>query len=300
MAKKGVKLGITYIITFIASLLIFGFVGGVYVNMLTGGGSSESEEDGGTVAETDEYLPSASDDRTIAAVVDYGDNGACFMLIRFLPGESEAVFLPLPADMVCDENSENSPDGSETTLLAAYRSASSAGVKTAIRDTLGVETDRYVVFDADSFGTFCDLFGGTTYNIPVEMTVDGNITVPAGETYLDRNIMRAVLTHPGYAKGEEERARRFGEIMTSMLNRNLTADFVPLLENAFATFINSGVDTDISRIDFEESYEPLVFSLSQTDRFCRQIISSGTRSDSGNYIVDTDFIEALHNWFMLE
>jgi hypothetical protein len=131
----------------------------------------------------------------------------------------------------------------------------------------------------------------------MELT-DGTI-LQAGETYLDRDTMRTLLTYPGYSKGEEERARRFCEIMTSMLNKELRSTFAPFLDGAFADIVNSGADTDISRPDYEESRSAIEYTVMHTDRFCRQILSSGSVSEQGNFIVDASFITALQTWFNL-
>jgi anionic cell wall polymer biosynthesis LytR-Cps2A-Psr (LCP) family protein len=293
MAKRGVKLGITYVVALITSFFLFGFIGWVYIDMLTGG--SDTEE---TPAETGTgtYAPSAADERTVLAVVDYGagESDVCFMLIRFLPQSSEAAFFPVPANTYI-----NGDGDSEQTLFRAYRDGSVSGVKTAVSDVLGLSIDKYIVFDAESFGVFCDFFGSTNYTIPEDIVTAQGTVVLAGDTYLDRQTMRVLLTNPNYKGGEEERARRFCEIVTSMLNKELTAPFVSFMDTAFNDIINSGADTDISRFDYEESEDPIRYTLEQTDRFCRPVFSSGTPSPGGNYVLDPDFITALYTWFNL-
>jgi anionic cell wall polymer biosynthesis LytR-Cps2A-Psr (LCP) family protein len=301
MAKKGVKLGLTYLIAFIASLFLFGFIGWVYIDMLM----AEPETGDDTIGVTVEYKPTAADNRTILAAVDYGNKQTdlCLMLIRFLPQTSEAAFLPIPADTLLGTqptvSGNDSADSVEETFFTAYRDGSVNAVRSAVLSTLGVTVDKFIVFDADSFGNFCDLFGNTTYTITEDILTPAGTVIKAGETYLDRNTMKEVLTYRGYKGGEEERSRRFAEIMSSMLNKELTAPYVSLMDGTFTSLVNSGADTDISRFDYEESYDPLRYTLENTDRFCRSIISSGTRSQSGNYILDPEFITALTVWFEL-
>jgi anionic cell wall polymer biosynthesis LytR-Cps2A-Psr (LCP) family protein len=295
MAKKGVKLGATYVIALIATFLIFGFIGVVYVNMLTGDDGAESEQR--PVDVSSEYAPSSSESRTVLAVVELGEtqNETCFMLMRFLPENSETIFLPLPANMFGMAN-----DGSETNLYRLYRDGSASAVKTAINDTFGVTVDKYIIFNSESFQSFCGLFGSTDYDIPYNIDNPDGTIILAGNNYLDQNTMRSLLTYTGYKGGEEERARRFAEIMTAMLNKELTSSFTPLMDAAFTDIVNSGADTDISRLDYDDSKEALSYTLNHTDRFCHQILSSGSLTEAGNYIVDPAFIEAVATWFEVQ
>jgi anionic cell wall polymer biosynthesis LytR-Cps2A-Psr (LCP) family protein len=295
MAKKGVKLGATYIIALIATFLLFGFIGVVYVNMLMDDTGSNDELPVADVS--DKYSPSVADDRTILAIVDLGEgqSDVSFMLMRFLPRNTETVFLPLPANMFF-----TAVDGSETNLNRLYRDNSAAAVKAAVKETFDVTVDKYVIFDREDFGIFCDIFGNTNYNIPFNIDNPDGTVILAGDNYLDRNAMRSLLTYSGYKGGEEERARRFCEIMTSMLNKDLTSSFTPLLDAAFSDIINSGVETDISRLDYDESRAAIVHTLETTDKFCRQILSSGSLTENGNYIVDPSFITAVQTWFDIQ
>jgi anionic cell wall polymer biosynthesis LytR-Cps2A-Psr (LCP) family protein len=291
MAKKGVKLGATYIIALIATFLIFGLIGAVYVNMLMDEGSAGAGE---TIEVSSEYSPTSADSRTILAIVNFdeGQSDACFMLIRFLPGSSEAVFLPLPANMFC-----TGIDGAETNLVRVYRDGSASAAKAAVTETFGIPVDKYIIFNSESFEKFCGLFGSTDYNIPFNIENPDGTVILAGENYLDGFTMRSLMTYTGYKGGEEERARRFSEIVTAMLNKELTSGFTPLMDATFTDIINSGVDTDISRVDYDESRKAIEYTLTHTDRFCRQILSSGSLTESGNYVVDPTSVEAINSWF---
>jgi anionic cell wall polymer biosynthesis LytR-Cps2A-Psr (LCP) family protein len=291
MAKKGVKLGATYIIALIATFLIFGFIGVVYVNMLMGEGGSGEQQ---TAEVSSEYVPSSTESRTILAIVNLGEGqtDTCFMLIRFLPQNSEAVFLPLPANLL-----STGGDGNETNLNRLYRDNSATGVKTAITEILGIPVDKYVIFNEDSFVMFCGFFGSTDYNIPFNIENPDGTIVLAGNNYLDNFTMRSLLTYSGYKGGEEERARRFSEIMTAMLNKELTAEYTTFMDASFNDIVNSGVDTDISRYDYDESRQAIEYTLTHTDRFCRQIFASGSLTESGNYVIDPASVEAINSWF---
>jgi anionic cell wall polymer biosynthesis LytR-Cps2A-Psr (LCP) family protein len=294
MAKKGLKLGATYLIVFIVTLFLFGFIGMVYIDMLTQTGTTEDEVES-DISSVD-YAPVSADSRTVLAIVDLGEtsNEVSFMLMRFLPANSETVFLPIPANMYVDDG------GTESNLFRLYSDGSAAAVKQAITDIFGITVDKYVIFNAESFGKFCDLLGSTDYEVPFEITNPDGSIIPAGPIFLDRVSMRTLLTYNGFKGGEEERARRFSDIVTSMLNRELTASFGTLMDATFTEFINSDIDTDISRLDYEDARPALSYTISRTDRFCRQIFSSGTYSEEGNFIIEPASVTAVQTWFELE
>jgi anionic cell wall polymer biosynthesis LytR-Cps2A-Psr (LCP) family protein len=291
MAKKGVKLGATYIIALIATFLIFGLIGAVYVNMLMEDGSGGEEQ---TAVVSSEYSPTSADSKTILAIVNFGEgqSDTCFMLIRFLPSSSEAVFLPVPANMYC-----TGIDGAETNLVRVYRDGSASAAKAALTETFGIPVDKYIIFNSESFEMFCGLFGSTDYNIPFNIENPDGTVILAGDNYLDAFTMRSLMTYTGYKGGEEERARRFSEIVTAMLNKELTAGFTPLMDATFTEIVNSGVETDISRFDYDDSKQAIDYTLGHTDRFCRQIFSSGSLTESGNFIIDPASVEAVVTWF---
>jgi anionic cell wall polymer biosynthesis LytR-Cps2A-Psr (LCP) family protein len=293
MAKKGLKLGATYLIVFIVTLFLFGFIGMVYIDMLTQTGTEE--DDLPSDVSSDGFIPTSADARTILAIVDLGDlqSDVSFMLMRFLPANSETVFLPIPANMYVDDG------GTESNLFRLYSDGSATAVKQAISDTFNISVDKYVIFNAESFGKFCDLMGSTDYQIPFEIVNDDGTTIAPGPTFLDRTKMRALLTYQSFSGGEEERARRFSDIITSMLNRELTVSFGTLMDATFTEFINSDIDTDISRLDYEDARPALSYTISHTDRFCRQVFSSGTYSEQGNFIIEPASVNAVLTWFEL-
>jgi anionic cell wall polymer biosynthesis LytR-Cps2A-Psr (LCP) family protein len=292
MARKGLKLGATYLIVFIVTLFLFGFIGMVYIDMLTQTGSADDDQS--DRASSADFMPTSADSRTVLAIVDLGNSqsSVSFMLMRFLPANSETVFLPIPANLYVDDG------GTETNLYRIYSDGSAAAVKQVIADTFGITVDKYVIFNAESFGKFCELMGSTEYDIPFDMETADGIPVPAGPSLLERVSMRAVLTYSGYKGGEEERARRFSDIVTSMLNRELTSNFVQFMDKVFFDTIDD-INTDISNLDYEESRQALSYTFSHTDRFCRQVFSSGTYSEQGNFIIEPASVTAVQTWFEL-
>jgi anionic cell wall polymer biosynthesis LytR-Cps2A-Psr (LCP) family protein len=291
--SKGLKIGLTYIITLIAAFAIFGFIGWLFIDMMrTDSGGDISP----TTIDEAEYLPSIADRRTMIAVADLGDRktDVIFMVIRFLPEDTTAVFLPLPPDTLC---------GTQT-LYDLYRNGSGTGARDGAEAALGIEIDKYIVMNETQFKPFCDLFSGVTYTVPYNMIYtddDGSqIVITQGEKYLDTATVTELLTCPGYKNGEEERATTAVSIISSMLTAKLTSSYTEYLDNTFNTIINSGVTTDISKFDYDESREALRYTVSRTDRFCRASFPTGTYDENGAYVLDPAFITAVDTIFKLK
>jgi anionic cell wall polymer biosynthesis LytR-Cps2A-Psr (LCP) family protein len=291
--SKGLKIGLTYIITLIAAFAIFGFIGWLFIDMMR-------NDDGGSVpAETTaaaEYMPAASDKRTLIAAIDLGQRktDVVFMVIRFLPEDTNAVFITLPPDTLCGSG----------TLYDLYRNGSGTALRDGAESALGVEIDKYVVMDKTSFTTLCDLFSGTTYTVPYNLIytdTDGSQTViTQGEKYLDTATVTQLITCPGYKNGEEERATTANSIISAMLTKKLTSSYTEFLDNTFNTIINSGVTTDISAFDYDDSREALRYTVSRTDRFCRPAFPTGTFNENGEYVLDPAFVTAINTIFKID
>jgi anionic cell wall polymer biosynthesis LytR-Cps2A-Psr (LCP) family protein len=290
--SKGLKIGLTYIITLIAAFAIFGFIGWLFIDMMQ---NDSGEGLPSAITESEQYLPSIEDRRTIIAVADLGDRktDVIFMLIRFLPEDTNAVFLPLPPDTLC---------GTQT-LYDLYRNGSGTGARDGAKAALGIEIDKYIVMDKTQFSTLCDLFSGSTYTVPYNMIytdTDGSqIVITQGEKYLDTATVTQLLTSTGYKNGEEERATTAVTIISTMLTARLTSSFTEYLDNTFNTIINSGVTTDISKFDYDESREALRYTVSRTDRFCRASFPTGSINENGEYVLDPTFITAVDTIFKL-
>jgi anionic cell wall polymer biosynthesis LytR-Cps2A-Psr (LCP) family protein len=291
--SKGLKLGLTYVITLIAAFAIFGFMGWLFIDIMRGDASSEIAA---PVTAPAEYTPTAADRRTIIAVADLGDkkSDVVFMLIRFLPEDTNAVFLPLPPDTICGGS----------TLYELYRNGSGTGARDGAEAALGIDIDKYIVMDSGAFETFCGLFSGTTYTVPYNLIfteeTGAQTVILQGQTYLDADTVKSLLTCGGYKNGEEERTTAAVQIIGTMLNAKLTSNFAEFLDNTFNTIINSGVTTDISKFDYDESRDALRYTVTRTDRFCRSAFPTGTFDGNGGYVLDPNFLNVLDTLFKID
>ncbi|MBP5580505.1 MAG: hypothetical protein J6X85_01725, partial [Ruminococcus sp.] len=219
----------------------------------------------------------------------------CFVLFRFLPSQSKLVVVPLQPEIVTNGGG---------TLYDLYRSGGAQAVKRGLETLTGFPVDKYIALDDTNFGTFSNLCGNISFNIPYNLIYESedaseNIVLKAGEQMLDNKTLRKVLIFPIYNGGEEYRATIVGEIVCGMIDNGAKGIFRSAPESVYTELANSGADMDISIYDYRDSEEAIKYVLDRNNSPSQLVIPSGVYTDQG-YVLDDAFIEALPRYFGME
>ena len=304
MAKKSAKIAATYFITIFAALAV---VGGTSFFMLRGYifGDSDKPAAPGDPDETQtsvttssaEYVPSDLDSRTVIGIYDAGSkpSSTCFVLFRFLPSQNKLVVVPLQPGTVTSGGG---------TLYDLYRSGGAQAVKRGLETLIGFPVDKYIALNDNNFGTFSNLCGNISFNIPYNLIYESedageNTVLKAGEQMLDNKTLRKVLIFPVYTGGEEYRATIVGEIVCGMMDNGAKGIFKSAPESVYTELANSGADMDISIYDYRDSEQAIKYVLDRSSSPSQLVIPSGTYTDGG-YVLDDAFIDALPRYFGME
>lgn len=302
MSKKSAKIAVTYVVTILVTLLVVGAFGMYMLKLIS---SKETKDPSQNVVidqmvSSDEYKPSVSDNRTVLLILDTEkrESASCFLIARFLAVEKQLVFMPLPS------NTKAAVDGSSDSLYNFYRNGGTASAVKAVENCTGVKIDKFIKFNKDSFTNIIDIFGGVDYDIPYNLIYDNPTTgeetiIREGETYLDSNTMRKVLTYPNYNSGEEYRAKCLGIIITDMINTNVDANFASHLDDYFSSVINSTIETDITSYDYDEISNAMKYVIRNYDRLATFVLTSGTNDENGLYELDANFVKSITEWLKL-
>lgn len=301
MAGKGLKLGVTYAVTILATLLIIGGVGFfIAYNFLFAPKDNETEEESvglNQLADENEYVPSDADKRTLLVILDTEKRNTAsgFMIIKLLPVEKKLMMLTLPSDTAVVIN------GKEGTLYDYYKNGGSAAAVTAVENCTGLDIDKYIKFSKNSFETLVDIFGGVDYYVPYNLVYSNTETgeetvIREGKTTLDASTMRKIMTYPNYTSGEEYRAKCSGIIISEMLNATVDEDFSTHINDYFNTIINSDVETNITSYDYEEISKALKYVIVNTDKLADFLPATGDYKD-GKYVLDEMFVKSLSEYF---
>lgn len=302
MAKKTVKVAVTYIVTILITLVI---AGGICWYLLDSLLFSEKKKEDNSInldkmVSSQDYEASSADNRTVLLILDAEkrESGSCFLIARFLAKEEQVVFLPLPS------NTKAESGGNTDTLYNFYRNGGSAAAVKAVESCTGVKADKYIKFTKDSFETIVDIFGGVDFDIPYNLVYDNPDTgeetiLREGKTFLDSALLRKVLTYPNYNSGEEYRAKCLGIAVTDMVNSVSGDVFANHLDDYFTTVINSDIETDITSYDYNEISNAMKYVIRNSDRLAMFVPSSGTVDEEGGYVLDANFVRSITEWLKL-
>ena len=214
------------------------------------------------------------------------------MVMRSQPIDKKITFMGIQSDMLAGE--ENKP------VEDIYLSGGNSEVKTAIEYTLGIQIDRYMNFDSESFKKICNILGGATFAVPSGIS---GLPQSDGEQYLSPDQMEKIISFGGYSGGETQRISTASSLITAMLNQTSGNRISENLDNSFETIINM-VESDISAVDYNDRKYAIKFMLKYSDpddsesRSTRAqfITPDGTQSNEG-FIVDNYFTEDIKAYF---
>ena len=227
--KKSGSIAIPFLLTFLISLIVIGGIAMIIYDKIDKDDSSLltmvneagtlSEEDNHTVMlildlsdsvdipdessednedyQDDEYY---EDDETY----DWEETGEdveevypepyTFIVMRSTPVDKQILFMGIPSNMLVGSDNKRAED--------VYVSSGAAGISQSIEYTLGIEIDRYAVFDSESFKKACNILGGVSYAVP-----KGIAGVPESdsEQYLSPEQIEKIISYGGYSGGEIQR-----------------------------------------------------------------------------------------------
>ena len=301
MAKKSTKIALTYFITIFVTLLI---IGGICVVLLRD--VMDPDTSGGTVINIEQmtaggYVPTVNDNKTTLFIFDSEKRmtGTCFMIVRMLSTKRELVLIPVPADTY------SKVDGTENSIYEFYRTGGSAKAVKAVESALDVDVDYYLKLNNESFADLVSIFGGVSFTVPYNLIYTDPNTgeetiIREGDTYLDFNGLRKVITFPAYNSGEEYRAKMMGIAFTDLINKNIVSGFSNNIDDYFSQVINSTVETNFTAYDYKELSDAMKYVAESPDRIATLVAVSGAYDENGLFVLDDSFIKVVPEWLGLD
>lgn len=305
MSKKSAKIAVTYFATIIISLLVIGGSGYFVITSYLNSDKDRSIKPADiveTTAPTGEFVPSASDSQTVLFILETEKqrmDAVCFVLARLVPEENKVVIVPLQSD-ICAEL-----DGSSNTLYEFYRLGGTSDAVRAVEKAVGVRADKYMKFKNESFAVFANFMGNVMYTVPYNLVYNNESTgestvMRSGEQMLDSESLRKIMTYPDFKGGEEYRATVVGTLAVDLVNSGAKGILHDGMDTVFTDIINSDVETDITRYDYEDKKPALDHVLDNNDSPAQLVLPSGVYNENGQYVLDDSFIQALQVWFVME
>lgn len=301
MAKKGIKIAVTYVITILLTLLIIGGICYLLLERMLNPQRKEVTPDPDQISDEVSYVPTAENNKTALFILDSEKrmSGCCFMVVRMIATEQRIVFMPVPAD-TCARL-----DGGENSVYEYYRMSGSRKAVSAVENALGIEIDYYLKLNKDSFKDMASIFGGTDYNVPYNLIYSnpdtGEETIyREGESYMDGDAIRKLITYPLYDGGEEYRAKVMGVVITDLINKNVSENFSSHMDEYFSMVINSSVETDFTAYDYAEQSEAMKYVSESNEYISRFVNVSGTYNENSLFVLDEGFLKAVPEFLKLD
>jgi len=234
--------------------------------------------------------PTAADNMTLMFVLDE-PNDPCpltFMMARVLPGDKKIILLSLPSNMMAEI------DGRTETLANYYKTGGIQSAITAIKNEAGIEPDRYIILNSESFQKICNIFAGVYYQIPIGTQ---GFADNSEEQYLGPSQMEKLITNPFFEGGESERSAIASDLICSMINQTDYDRIVASMDSNFRTLINM-MNTDISSIDYSNEKSALKYMYTYGSQICTFRLATGSTSQDNVFILNSDFQESISEYFL--
>lgn len=215
-----------------------------------------------------------------------------FIVMRSQPVDKKITFMGIQSNMLVGRDNKPVED--------VYLSGGDSEVKSTLEYTLGIQIDRYMRFNSESFKKICNILGGANFAVPKGIS---GLPQSDGEQYLSPEQMSKIISYGGYSGGETQRISTVSSLITAMVNQTSGSRISDNLDNVFETIINM-VKTDISAVDYNDKKYSIKFMLKYSDPDDSETRSTraqfvtpyGTENKSG-FIVDNYFTEDIMEYF---
>ena len=207
----------------------------------------------------DVKIVSYEDSHTILMILNEPDQkcSSTFMLLRSIPKDKRILCLGIPSNTIA------LVDDKQQKLSETFERGGGGSAASFVSTFMGVDVDRYMVFDSAAFKSTCDKFGCVSYPVDVEiagMKSDGSLQSLTSEQ------METFVTFSLFSGGEAERAFRAAHMMSYMINGSEGEYVADSFDNIFSDVINM-VDTNITSVDYKNYNEAIKQMFSQKTQY---------------------------------
>lgn len=278
-AKKSGRIAVPFLVTIFVGLIIIGGFALWLWNYLDYG----KEEKPPAPPARNTATATAEDNHTILFILDEPDKecSSTFVLMRSLPMKKKILFIGIPTNTI------SVIDGEQQSLAGSYERGDASAAVSFVQETLGVSIDRYMKFDSAAFKKICDIFGGVSY--PVDVEIAG---IRDGEAQqLNSEQIETFITYPLFKEGESERAFIAASVISSMVNQADGERIADGFDRNFDIIINMTV-SDITSVDKKNRESAIKDMFRYGSSLSIAMLMDGTTSEN-DFIPSSNFIESL-------
>lgn len=272
--KKNGRIAVPFLITIFIGLLIIGGAAIFIYNYFELGKEDALSEPIARSVDTASY----EDNNTILLILDTPEekSTSTFVLMRALPKDKKLLFVGIPTNTI------SLVDGQQAKLKDTYDRGGPSSAVNFTEQAFGIEIDRYMKFDSTAFLKICDIIGGVSYAVNVDII---GFEKTDSEQYLNGQQIQTLLTYSMFENGEVQRAYTASSLLAAMINQSDGQRLADSFDRNFTTIINL-VDSDITAVDYKNHKTAIKYMFERGTSIARFRIIDGT--NSGNDFIPSE------------
>ena len=284
--KKSGSIAVPFLVTiFIGLIIVGGAAYGIYRYL--GFGKTEAPPE--PTPRTGQSV-SYDDNHTILLILDEPDQrcSSTFVLMRSIPIKKQLFFIGMPTNMI------SLIDGSQQRLKDTYDRGGANAAVDFVQSTMGITVDRYMKFDSTSFRKICDIFGGVSYEVNVDIA---GFKSDGSSQYMNASQIETFVTYSMFKGGERERSLQCAALLAAMVNQADGKRIADGFDGSFNSIINLVADTTVTSVDYKNHKAAIKNMFQNGSSIAVSITVDGT--DAGtDFLPSEGFIKSVvENYF---
>ena len=284
--KKSGSIAVPFLVTIFISLIVVGGTA-LWFYKYFGFGSTETPPE--PTPRTGQTI-SVEDNHTILLILDEPEQrcSSTFVLMRSLPVKKELIFIGLPTNMI------SLVDGKQERLKECYDRGGASSAVEFVQKAFEISIDRYMKFDSASLQKVCDIFGGVSYEVNVDIA---GFKADGSTQYMNSSQIDKFITYSMFRDGERERALQTAALLAAMINQSDGQRIYDNFDSSFNSIINMISDTTVTSVDYKNHKTAIKNMFLNGSSIAISLTLDGTDADS-DFLPSEKFIgDITKNYF---
>ncbi len=230
---------------------------------------------------SDDFRPDASYNFNVLTMLSDADNGIpeLFVMVSYNAVDNALVLIPLPNGISVPEQ--------ERTLPNVYAAKGGAGAVAAVSSVTGIDCDGYICFNRAALVRLVSAYGNVKYNVPKTLIVNDGAELDAfnaGEQIFSPEAVFRYIYLADFGEDESYRFNMVGDIMSLLINQNLSYSDSSLLDSYYA-IIAEDCDTDITEEFFRAKKAAMLNTITYGSEVAEYYVPYGEYGGDGSFVI---------------
>ncbi len=234
----------------------------------------------------EDFVPDSSYSFSVMVMISENavDAPELFIVTEYDAVDNRVTFVPIPPGISV------STDG--RTLPNVYSAQGGTGVINEVSNHIGIKCSSYVKLDRKSFIDFASAYGNVKINVPKTIIIaDGAEaeTINAGEVLFTAEMLYRYIMLADFEEGESYRFNMIGNILSEMVNQNISSTDSSLLDT-YARLLMNAPDTDITAEKYSSRKAALLNTIMYESSPAEYYVPYGQYTDNGGFDISENSV----------